>query len=377
VDNAYSRGIAALNLGRLDEARAQLERVTRLRPQSGQAWFSLTLATDLAAEPALADRLIAAERGMERLPASERAPYLYALGKTHADRGEHAEAFAAFARGAALAKSTAPYRHEDDRADAARAVEGYTAERIAAIAREQSLSTDRTIFVAGLPRSGTTLVEQILTGHSAVAGGGEISRLALLSNEIGGPSWPPLAAHVAARGTAPAARLWDHWLEEAFPEPGRIVDKTVTTSRFLGLAAALLPEAPLVWMTRDPLDRAWSCFRTNFAGQAMPWSYDLADIAAHFRLEDQLLAQWRDMLGDRLLVVSYEALVTEPETWIRRILAHCDLDEEPKVFAPHENQRAVQTASLAQVRRPINRSAIGAAEPYRAFLAPFVEAYRS
>jgi hypothetical protein len=128
-------------------------------------------------------------------------------------------------------------------------------------------------------------------------------------------------------------------------------------------------------MKRDPLDCAWSCFRTNFVGVAIPWSYDLGDIAAHFRLEDQLLAQWQQILGDRLLVIAYEDLVTDPESWIRRILAHCGLPEEPQVFAPHENKRAVATASMLQVRRPINRDGIGAAEPYRAFLKPFIEAY--
>jgi hypothetical protein len=293
----------------------------------------------------------------------------------HAERGEHAPAFAAFARGARQMKTAVVYDGRADRADAARAIDGYSPERIAAIARGQGEPTARTIFVTGLPRSGTTLVEQILTSHSAVGDGGEIGRLLLLAGDVGGSSWPALARYVEAQGAASAARLWDHWLDELFPTPARVVDKTVNTSRFLGLAAALLPDAPLIWMTRDPLDRAWSCFRTNFSGAAMPWSYDLRDIAAHFRLEDRLLAWWQDILGDRLLVLSYEKLVTEPDVWIRRILAHCGLAEEPGVFAPHENRRPVPTASMMQVRRPINREGIGAAEPYRRFLDPFITAY--
>jgi hypothetical protein len=162
----------------------------------------------------------------------------------------------------------------------------------------------------------------------------------------------------------------------ALPEPGRIVDKTLDASRRLGLAAALLPEAPLVWITRDPLDRAWSCFRTFFTGN-MAWSYDLADIAHHFRLEDELLRQWQAVLGDRLLVVPYEGLAADPETWIGRLLTHCGLAPEPQVFAPHENARPVTTASAIQVRRRIDSSAVGSAEPYREFLQPFIEAYRA
>ena len=376
VTNAYLRGTGALRLGRLEEARRCLEQAVQMRPHSGFVWFSLAMATDLAREPALADRLIAAGRGIESGPVADRAPYLYALGKAYADRGDHALAYDAFARGARLMKSALHYDRVADQANAAQAVAGYSAERIAAIAGKQREPTARTIFVTGLPRSGTTLVQQILTSHSAVGDGGEIGRLILLANETGGASFAALADYVAAQGVAPAARLWRHWLDELFPAPGRIVDKSVDMSRFLGLAAALFPEAPLVWVTRDPLDRAWSCFRTNFMGAAMPWSYHLEDIAAHFRLEDGLLVQWQEILGDRLLVLSYESLVGDPEASIRRLLAHCGLAEEPQVFAPHTNQASVVTASMVQVRRPINRTGLGAAEPYRAFLAPFLQAYQ-
>jgi len=375
ASNAYSRGITALNLGAPDKARDHLERATRLRPQSGRAWLALSMAANFAREPALADRLIDAEKALRYASPDEQVPYYHALGKAHAECGEHTRAFEAFAHGARLAKSTMVYDREQDSANAAQAVDGYSAERIAAIAREQREPTSRTIFVTGLPRSGTTLAEQILTSHSKVSHGAETSYLTLLSREAGGCSYPSLARHVAARGTGPAARLWDHWLDELFPGSQRVVDKTIDASRFLGLAAALLPDAPLVWMTRDPLDRAWSCFRTNFSGNAMAWSYDLRDIAGHFRLEEALLAQWQDMLGDRLLVVPYEGLVTDPAEWTGRLLAHCGLAPEPQVLAPHENRRAVATASMVQVRRPIHSGSVGSADPYRRFLEPFITAY--
>lgn len=375
ASNIYRKGTAALNLGRIDEGRSHLERLTRMRPQMGFAWFSLAMAVDFAERPDLAERLICGASAMEGRAADQRSPYLYALGKAHADRGEYALAFAAFAEGGRLTRSMVKYDHEADRATAARAIDGYTADRIASVAHRQSEPTSKTIFVTGLPRSGTTLVEQILTSHSAVADGGELARLYLLADEVGGTDWSALARHVEARGAGSSAHLWDHWLDEMYPVPGRIVDKTIEASRFLGLAASLLPEAPLIWMTRDPLDCAWSCFRTSFSGAAMPWSYDLADIAAHFRVEDELLARWREILGDRLLVLSYEALVTDPAAWIPRLLTHCGLAAEPQVFAPHENRRPVMTASMIQVRQPINRAGIGAAEPYRSFLGPFIDAY--
>lgn len=371
--NAYSRGAAAVFIGQLDEARELLERATKLRPELGQAWLPLSTLVNFAQEPALAERIVAVERVMRKAPSAAQAPYYYALGKAYADLGEHARAFAAFAEGARLKKAERPYDRQGDRAAAAEALRGYDAENLASLAKQQSEPTARSIFVSGLPRSGTTLVEQILTNHSEVSDGAEINRLRMLSRDVGGPSFQAVDRYVASRGAAPPARLWLHWMNERFPAPGRIVDKSMETSRYLGLAAALLPDAPIVWLKRDPLDCAWSCFRTHFLA-GVEWSYDLEDIAFHFRLEEQLLGQWQQILGDRLLVVPYEALAGDPASWTRRLLSHCGLAEEPQVFEPHRNQRAVTTSSVMQVRKPINRKAIGSAEPYREFLAPFLGA---
>lgn len=372
--NAYSRGTSALYLGETTQARELLEKATSLRPQSGSAWLSLATLVDFAKEPELADRVIAAEREVSKATASDRGIYGYALGKVHADRGEHALAFAAFANGARQMKALVNYSRDRDSIGAEEAVNGYTAQAIARIAEQQDEPTDRSIFVMGLPRSGTTLVEQILTSHSAVSDGGEINRLGLLVKDIAGLSYEALSRYVESQSAPSIARLWHHWLADRFGDQGRIVDKTNNTSRMLGFAATLLPQAPLIWLKRDPLDCAWSCFRTCFMNN-MPWSYDLADIAFHFQLEDRLLAQWESILGERLLVVPYEDLVSDPQQWIPRMLAHCGLAEEPQVFAPHESRRAVTTSSVMQVRSPINRKGIGAAEPYRQFLGAFTDAY--
>ncbi|MBO9519416.1 MAG: sulfotransferase [Porphyrobacter sp.] len=372
--NAYSRGAAAVFIGKLEEARDLLERATKLRPQLGQAWLPLSTLVNFADEPELTEKLLAAESVMRQAPPAAQAPYYHALGKAYVDLGEHALAFEAFAQGAALKKAERHYDRQADRAAAEEAVRGYDAEAVTAIAEQQREPTNRTIFVSGLPRSGTTLVDQILTSHSAVVDGAEINRLPMLSREVGGAAFASLNRHVAARGTGPAGRLWLHWMNERFPARGRVVDKSMETSRYLGLAASLLPEAPIVWLKRDPLDCAWSCFRTHFLA-GVEWSYDLEDIAFRFRLEDQLLHQWQQILGDRLLVVPYEALTDDPNGWTRRILGHCGLAEEPQAFAPHRNERIVTTSSVMQVRRPINRRAVGSAAPYRELLHRFVEAY--
>lgn len=371
---ALSRGALAVSAGDPGEAREWLEEAISQNPRSGLAWHLMSTLVDFGTDSELAGRLFASEKAMQSVSAQERAYYYYALGKARADLREHARAFAAVTRAAAETRALHPYDRELDRQSAADAVAGYDAGRIAALACTQNEPTDRSIFVMGLPRSGTTLLEQILTSHSEVSHGAEINLLRLLVHDVGGASYDALENYASRTGVPALAQHWDHLLDERFPGSARVVDKTIDTSRKLGLAAAVLPQSPLIWLTRDPLDCAWSCFRHCFM-HGIRWSNDLKDMAFNFRLEDGLLSQWRLVLGERLLVVPYEELATEPIAWIRRILAHCGLAEEPQAFLPHENRRQVNTASTMQVRQPINRNAIGSAEPYRAFLTPFVAAY--
>lgn len=376
ASRAYVLGNTALTLGRVEEGKAELERVIRGRPGWGPAWLSLSSAVNLASDP-LGDQLLAQASAAEHQPQADRARFYYALGKLHHDRGEHGSAFAAYAHGARLLRNKTPYSRQGNQAGADAAMSGFPSGFIEQLNRQQSRSTDRPIFVTGLPRSGTTLVEQILTSHSAVADGGEISLAHHVAVTVGGTSGEAIAHHLAAGGSIDKlGGLYLHLLEERFGPDGRIVDKTVDNSRFLGLIAAILPNAPLIWMRRDPLDSAWSCFRTFFI-HGVAWSYSLTDIAHHFALEDRLLEHWQERLGERLLVVPYSALVDAPEDWTRRILAHCKLPDEEEVHRFHETERVVATASALQVRRPINRSGIGVAQPYREFLQPFVDAYRA
>ena len=372
--NAYTRGTIAANLGKFELARTQLRRAIEANPSSGQAWLALAMVGEVQPDDARA--LESAEPLMVTAPETARAPFQYALGKLRHQQDRHADAFASFSQGAALMARIRPYDARRDRASAAAAIEGWEPARpVAQLPSSGSTEAARPIFVTGLPRSGTTLVEQVLSAHSGVDGGDELGIVRLLEQEVGGKSRHAFDTWRETAASPDGLRsLYEHLLAQRFRGTGRVVDKTLNLSRYLGLITTLFPAAPIIWLRRDPLDCAWSAYRTWFL-RGIDWSWSLTDISTHFKIEDELFVHWTNMLGERILVVDFAELVTEPRQVISRILDHCGLRHEEACFAPHAARRTVTTASVAQVREPINVKGLGAARPYSQFLAEFSDAY--
>jgi hypothetical protein len=170
-------------------------------------------------------------------------------------------------------------------------------------------------------------------------------------------------------------RDYIHMARERFGPKGRAVDKTLNLGSFMGLTLHSLPNAKVFWLRRKPEDCALSNYRLYSRQGTLPWTYSAIDIAAFFKAEDQMYAHWTKMFPDRIMTVPYEELVSDPHTWIQRILAHAGLPEEPQVFEPHKSTRAVSTASMAQVRSPISTARIGSAEAYKEFTEAFRRVY--
>lgn len=373
VGNAYLRGTIATNLGDQAAAIHALQQAVAFDPYSGQSWLARAMAGSLDAREAQALR--AARSLFGNLETADAAAYFYGLGKLEDDRGEHDAAFAAFAHGARTMHRLQPYDAAGDRAIADTAIADWDRTAIDEVRSAIRASVDRPIFVTGLPRSGTTLVEQIIASHSAIAGGAELGLFSIIGRDVGALSHGAFQAWRARGGEPQALRdLYHHLARQRFPAPGRIIDKTLATSRHIGLIAALFPDAPIVWLRRDPLDCAWSAFRSYFV-KGVEWSWSLESIAQFFTQEDRLFDHWIKTLGDQILVIPFDELVSDPELWVRRIDDHAGLTIEPAQFAPHRTERAVITNSAAQVREPIHHRGIGSAEPYRAHLGEFIELY--
>ncbi|MBU2379492.1 MAG: sulfotransferase [Alphaproteobacteria bacterium] len=310
-------------------------------------------------------------------PPEAKAAVLFAIGKAEDDLGHVDAAFAAYAEGAGLVAAARPDELAEADAFVDQVVAGFTAERMSRLPTSD-LGSKRPIFVLGLPRSGTTLLEQILVSHSQVVDGAEVNLFRAAAMPIGGFSPEAVEAFAAARPGefAEIGRAYLHMLEARFGPYGRVVDKTLNHSRYLGLIHQALPQARFIWMRRDPGAVAWSSFRTWFA-QGVNWSWSLESIARYFRSEDRLHAHWTQVMGDAILTVPYEDLVSDPKPWIERILAHVDLPHEAAVEAFHKTDRAVTTASFAQVKRPIYTTSTSAWRRYETHMKPFFDAYRA
>lgn len=370
----YVLGNTAIAMGMINEAISHLKKAVKHNPGWGPAWLTLASSLNLANDP-MGKRLLQDKVAAEKQPDGDLARYYYALGKLYVDRSETAAAFSAYAKGAKLLRKEVPYSEKGNQKNAHAAMSGFDNDLIEHTAKQVKNKTSRPIFVTGLPRSGTTLVEQILASHSQVADGAELNIAQHIAVQTGGNSGHDLKNYLSKGGSVnDLTKLYLHLLTEKYGTEGRIVDKTIDVSRYLGLIATVLPDAPLIWMRRDPIDSAWSCFRTFFI-HGVGWSYDLKDIAHHFLLEDALLDYWQERLGKRLLVVPYHQLVDNPAEWTRTILNHCGLEDELGVYSPHETNRVVMTASALQVRKPINKDGLNVSSPYIKQLQPFVDAY--
>ncbi|MBI0475549.1 tetratricopeptide repeat protein [Sphingomonas sp. MA1305] len=348
-------GALASEDGRFDAAEDHFRRALARFPASGQTWLELAAIHTFT----LDDPLFAQMRDISgKAPA---VPLHYALGKAWHDVGEFDRAFADFIAGARIVAKERPYDAHTDRREAEAAIAGW---------RSRALPGGdggaETILITGLPRSGSTLAEQILSSHPRVAAGGELNVLPILLGDR-----PPDRGDVDA-----TADEYRRLVGERLTWNDRVADKTLDLGRRLGQALTVLPGARLIWMRRAPLDLAWSCLRTYFA-QGVPWSWDQQSIARHIRIEEMLLSFWRERLGDRLLVVDYEALTADPTTQIRRMEEHVGLDHDEATLAPHHNTRPVLTSSVWQVRQPLSRRGVGVAEPYRRHLEPFLREYEA
>ena len=323
-------------------------------------------------------------RGCGRRPrhtlTADRYHLCFALGKALEDRGDYAESFALYERGNALKKTECRYQAELLERNAQLQASVCTREFFAA--RQGVGCPDRSpIFIVGLPRSGSTLIEQILSSHSQVEGTMELADIPRLVQDLRGrertddssPRYPGVLGELAP---ADFERLGRQYLDDTRVHRNgkpHFIDKMPNNFRHLGLIHLILPNAKIIDARRNPLACCFSNFKQLFAS-GQQFTYSIEDIARYYRMYVELMAHWDEALPGRILRVQHEALVEDLETNVRRILEFCELDFEPGCVEFYKTERTVHSASSEQVRRPIYREGLDQWRHYEPWLGPLKEA---
>lgn len=373
ADFLYNLGAALGFVGRTDDAERAFERLLALDPGNGRAHYALAGLRSQTADRNHVPRLRAAlarARGAE-----DRLRIRYALAKEHEDLGEAADALLHLRTANDQRRREIGYSFDDDRRifDAVEALfaagDPLAGTGVGGVAP---------LFVVGMPRTGTTLVDRILSSHPLVESAGELQAMPLAVKQVAGTRTrtiidPDTLAATRGGDAGEVGRLYlaraRQHLRAGKP---RFLDKLPANFLYLGYIARALPDARIVCLRRHPLDTVWSNYRHLFAGRSpyYSYSYDLEDTAHYYLRFDRLLRFWRERLGSRVLELSYEALVDDQEGETRRLLDHCGLPWSDACLHFHRNETAVATPSAAQVRRPIGREGVGRWTAHAEALAP-------
>ncbi len=355
-------------LGEREKARQAFLRATELEPAAGQFHNNLSQLWDFAAEPSYGERL-AELAANTALPPEERAGILFARARCAEMLGDRVAFFDLLDQANRTRKDAAPYDRAATDAELQRIRALFADGPLPPVAAGSAGTDPRPLFVIGMPRSGSTLCEQILGRHPQVAAGGELPHTDRILSPFLKDGAPPPAPDALAEARR-------RWLDDAVlfdPDgPGAhpvIVDKMPMNFRWLGLLAAMFPEARFVNMQRDPMAVAWSIYRLLFPG-GVPFAYDAGDIAHYMALYRQMMDFWRRLFPDRILDLDYDALTEDPEPHVRRLVAFCGLDWDDACLDFGRSTAIVRTASVDQVRKGLYRGSSQAWREYARELQP-------
>jgi len=376
ADYAEAHGNLAavlLELGQLAEAKRAIGRAIELEPKVPGHYYTLSQIGRFAAT----DPWLTAMEDLAREPLSlaedARVKLHFALGKAYADLGRHQPSFAQFLAGNALKRRQIDYDEAATLAMFQAIRNSFTAERVSAL-QGFGQRSDVPIFVLGMPRSGTTLVEQILASHPQVFGAGELELLPRLVARRGERSGVEVdTADLSATRMRRLGTEYLAGLTPRAPRAKRITDKMPANFALIGFIHLALPAARIIHVRRHPVDTCLSCFSSLFTAGHL-YTYDLAELGRYYRAYQEMMEHWQKALPRGVILdVRYEDVVVDLDAQARRMLAHCGLPWDDACLAFYETKRAVSTASAAQVRRPVYATSIGRWRAYQSSLQPLLQ----
>jgi tetratricopeptide (TPR) repeat protein len=376
------RSLALLQLGRPAKARAVLDALAAMGPIPSAIaplwhWRQVLLALaegDPTEAGRAAQRMEAAldEMGPDAV-LEHRIMARYDLAKFWSGQGDHPAAFAQWRAGHALLQLIQPFSRDDHLAFIEASIAAFPAARFSHGARAGN-ADPAPVFIVGMPRSGTTLCEQILAAHAQVHGAGERTALGGAFAQLGGGGTAAAVRRIASLDGAALNAAARHYLAELHalaPEARRVIDKMPGNYLYLGLVGLMLPGARIIHCVRDPRDIGLSIFTFRFHGQH-GYAHDLADLGWTIAQQERLMAHWRAVLPNPVLTVKLADWVSDFDATLARVLAHVELAHDPRCARFYEAESRVRTVSRAQVRQPVNARGLGRWRRYANELTPLI-----
>lgn len=364
-------GNALKEQGEFEEARTHYERALGLNPDYAEAYYNYADLVTFRSEDTVLGMLKTLGERIEQLPAAKRLYVHFALAKALDDSGDYDGAFEHMAKGNALKRRGIRYDEARIKKTFRKTAATFTTELFEHFHGSGSPSSVP-IFIVGMPRSGTTLIEQILASHPQIHGAGELSILDNLARNISG--YPTDIINLNA---SDLQRLGELYLTNLPPLPSGkdfITDKRPLNFQHIGLIRLILPNARIIHVSRTPADTCLSCFSKLFAAD-ISFSHSLAELGHYYRQYDMLMDHWRTVLPQGcMLEVHYEDIVQYPQTQTRRLLDYCGLPWDDECCLKfYETRRNITTASTVQVRQPLFKHALNRWQHYRKFLQPLLD----
>lgn len=370
----FALGQVQKQLGRFAASREAFSRAVALAPGNPSYHYALAESAPFSPGDGRLAALEALSKADSGFTAYQKAELQFALFKAYDDLGRPDEAFAHLQKGNAIYRRVVPYDEAGVNGFFDELKATYTREAVAAL-EGAGHPSQLPIFVTGMPRSGTTLVEQILASHPDVFGAGELQYVRdLIHGDFAGRDYPAGLAELGADAIKRFGGYYAVRLSALAPNAKRIVDKLPANFRHLGLLHLALPKARLIHVARDARDTCFSCYTQLFAS-GLNFAYDLGELGRYHKAAEALMVHWHTVLPpDAVYEVQYEHLIADFESEARRLIAFCGLNWNEACLHFYETKRAVRTKSEFQVRRPLYTTAIGRWKRYEAWLGPLLDA---
>jgi len=372
-----NKGSALSILGQVENSFSMYRKALKVNPNFGKAYFNIATGHKFTEGDDWCELFEKAELNLDNLPETDRMNLHFALGKYHEDLKHYEIGFSHYLKANKLKRDTLTYSVEIAEEMMGKMQEMFDAEGSWAKRTEVGNQSDLPVFILGMPRSGTTLIEQILSSHPKVHGAGELK---LINTAVDGLSvntdgFFPTDQNALSTFDKEIRKRGDAFVEELRSynkKATHVTDKMPLNFRYLGLIHVLMPNAKIIHCRRNPVDTCLSNFRILF-GDKMDYTYDLEDIGRYYLAYDNLMKHWDAVLPDRFLNVQYEDVVGDVETQARRLIDHCGLEWDDACLDFHKSKRRVHTASTTQVRQPIYNTSVGRYERYGELLKPLLD----